>query len=611
MSDTPPPQKEPHRKIQGTFPLEKGEMRVVALFFLVAVLFYGTGIWWGLPHATAPDRILPWGSDELAPLGPIAELYSVFVAPNPRFNPQYPLFHYLVQAMFVGPYMLWLWLTGGLIHPSVEYPYGLSDPVSSLAIMALLARIVSLLMAAAVVGIAYKTATILWEKRTGMIAATLVLLLYPMLYYSRTSNVDMGALFWTSLGLAVFAACLRDRLTLRRAAWLGLFAALATATKDASYAAFGVMGAILVFRHISFCWKHSEPLAETWKPLGVGLVVASGVYGVASGLLFSLERFFLHVQFLKNVTHAFVYQDSFQGYLYFFGEIVDNLVDSLGMPTVLCAVVGLALCFQRTPAQLAFGLPALGILIGTILPIHFVQFRYVMIIGYIVTFFAAYALSAALSTKQPLFSKMAPILLAFVCVWSLIRGMDLTYQMIEDSRYAMATWFRENAKPGDRVGWYGAAQKLPALEAEIVSVSVEHLCSREAWKAPQSPEFVVVIPQQQFELLHEWTLPETVYQRLVDGSLGYQRVLWGHTRSLFSKRPISFVNPPVQVFVKKELRPGIIKSWENPGPVESLFAPLEKWLNIQAKRPPGLVRNLARRPERCAAEMGEGKKEIL
>ena len=108
--------------------------------FVLAVILYLPGMWWGLPHATAPDRIYAWGSDEIAPLGPIAELYSVFVAPNPSFNPQYPLFHYIMQALLVGPYVLWLLVTGDLAHPSVKYPYGLSDPVSALAMMTLLAR---------------------------------------------------------------------------------------------------------------------------------------------------------------------------------------------------------------------------------------------------------------------------------------------------------------------------------------------------------------------------------------------------------------------------------------------------------------------------------------
>ncbi len=128
---------------QGAFFLEQKDKKIILLLFFIAVVLYSLGILWGLPFATAPDRIHPWGNDELAPLGSLAELYNVFVNPKPGFNPQYPLLQYILQAVVVGPYALWLWVTGGLPGPSAEYPFGLTDPVGSLAVMTVLARLVS------------------------------------------------------------------------------------------------------------------------------------------------------------------------------------------------------------------------------------------------------------------------------------------------------------------------------------------------------------------------------------------------------------------------------------------------------------------------------------
>jgi uncharacterized integral membrane protein len=287
-------------------PVWTSDRRILLGFFLAAVILYLPGIWWGLPHATAPDRILAWGSDELAPLGPIAELYSVFTR-SPKINPQYPLFHYVVQAVFVVPYLLWLWLTGKLANPSVNYPYGLSDPVSALAIMTLLARAASLIMASGVVVVAYKTATILWDRRTGMIAGLLVLLMYPMFYYSRTSNVDMGALFWISLGLAIFAACLRDSLSPMRAAWLGLFAGLAMATKDASYAVFLMVAVVLVPRHIGQQLQSKAGWWEACKAPSLGFLTGVGIYSAASGLLFHPDRYFTHVRYVTSAAAAYTF----------------------------------------------------------------------------------------------------------------------------------------------------------------------------------------------------------------------------------------------------------------------------------------------------------------
>ncbi|MDH4045723.1 MAG: hypothetical protein OEW06_14835, partial [Gemmatimonadota bacterium] len=108
----------------------------------LTLLLYLPGIWWGVPFAVAPDRVQAWGSDELAPLGPVAELHSVFLARAPRtFNPQYPLLQYLVQAVFVAPYLGWLFVTGRLSGPYTDYPFGLVDPATALMVFTLLARV--------------------------------------------------------------------------------------------------------------------------------------------------------------------------------------------------------------------------------------------------------------------------------------------------------------------------------------------------------------------------------------------------------------------------------------------------------------------------------------
>ncbi len=533
------------------------------MFFIVAIVLYLPGIWWGLPYATAPDRFKPWGPDELAPLGPIAELYSVFVSPDPKwhgfsFNPQYPLFHYIVQALTVGPYVLFLWLTGRLSQPSVTYPYGLSDPVAALADMTLLARSVNLLMAAAVVVIAYRTATILWDRRTGVITGVLVLLTYPMFYYARTSNVDMGALFWTSLGLAVFAACLRDSLTPRRSVWLGIFAALATATKDASYAAFLMLLLVLVPRHLRQQRQNGVGWRQAWRAPLVGLLFGLAAYVVASGFLFHPGRYLSHLSYIVRGSRQYpVYYSTPatpHGYVSLAGETVGHIMDALGAPIAAFALVGLVMCLFRVPETLGLALPALGIWLGVIIPVRFVMFRFVIIMAYALAFFAAYALSAALSVRRPAFHRAAQLCLVIVCGWSFVRGADLTYQMIYDSRYEAADWLRRNARSGDRIGYYDHPFKLPPLNSEVVTAPMPgQLISSRVWPPHQvAPEFIMVIPIQPFESSDEWALPDDTYQALRDGSLGYQQILGLQTRSLFSRRPVTFVNPPVKVFVRKD-----------------------------------------------------------
>jgi hypothetical protein len=99
-----------------------------------------------------------------------------------------------------------------------------------------------------------------------------------MFCYTRTSNVDLGALFWVAAGLVVFARYLRDGLTVRRALWLGIFAALATATKDPSYAAFLPLGIALVVRELLRLRRERGSATILWKSVLVGAGAGACAY---------------------------------------------------------------------------------------------------------------------------------------------------------------------------------------------------------------------------------------------------------------------------------------------------------------------------------------------
>lgn len=537
------------------------DRRLAVVVWVIAAILYLPGIWWGLPYASSPDRILAWGADELAPLGPVAELYNVVIARRPPYNPQYPMFGYLTQAVLVGPYVVTLWFSGRLIQPGLEFPFGLTDPVTDLAVMTLLARMVSLAMAAGVVIIAYETARILWDRTTGAMAAVLVSLTYPMFYYSRTSNVDMPALFWTALALSVAALCLKDRLTVKRAILLGIFAALATATKDASYGAFLFLGPAVLVQHVYRLRPLGVGRWQLWKPLAS--VVLSGliVYVIASGLIFNVSRFLTHVDFILHGSDSGFNIDYYSGppsierYTSVMLLTGNYLIEGLGFPMFVFAVAGVLLSTKQWPPAIGMVLPAFGILVGVILPVRFVEFRFVMVIIYVLALFAAFAVREFLRIRRRSIHTLAQICAGIVCVWALVHGIDLTYQMIYDSRYEVSEWLARNAKIGDRIGYYGAPQKLPRLKSDIVTQSMPdqlNYYDPQSAKDPRPPEFVLLIPERSFETVHDIYVPESTYQGLVDESLGYRQVLNLQTPSLFPTRVISWVNPTVKVFVRKD-----------------------------------------------------------
>ena len=527
--------------------------------FLIAFAVYSIGVWWGLPDGVG-GRDRPWGTDELGPVGAINEVYGVFAARQPVFNPQYPLFHYLVQLVTVAPVYVGLWLTGHLSMPAPLFPYGLDHPTWELPLLTLAARLPSLLMAAGVVVLALRTGTALRDARTGRFAALLAGLLYPMIFYARTTNVDMGALFWMAAGLFVFARCLTGETTARRLWALGLFAALAAASKDANYAAFVPVGALVTWWWIRGRLAHGQSFgAALVAPLQAG-AIAAATYVVASGLIFRPSRFQQHLQYVTNGsgTSAFYfrYPPTAEGYLAFAQEFGWQFVDAMGWPLLLCTLAGLVWWRGADRRLRLWALPALSICLLVIVPVRFALLRFVLPVVYVLVFAAADLLARAL-VADALRTRRAARLAAVVVVgWTAARGLDLTWQMLRDSRVATTAWLAGATAPGDSVGYFALSHQIPRMPDGVAAIPVgpDALAN-----GATRPPFLVSVPLEDYERVHEAALPAAVFAGLMDGRLGYHAGPVVQTPTWFSRRPATFVNPPIRVFVRDDVwqaRPG-------------------------------------------------------
>lgn len=537
-----------------------------AIFGAVAVVVYAVGIGWGLPHATSAARMFPWGPDELAPLRGLGELHRLFVA-GPPYNSQYPLLQYAVQAVFALPYVLLLAATGGIEGMSGGFPFGLVDPVRSLAVFTVLARIPTVLMAAGTVVAAWWTGRRVWGETEARLCAVATLLAYPMFFYGRTSNVDVPALFWLACGTAVFVAAFEDGLTTRRGILIGLFAGLSVGTKDAGYAYFGGMAAVLIGMQVAVWRATRTGPAGLLRPLLAGAGTAAVVYAVASGLVFSLDRFAAHVEFIvqgtplpEGVEHPYYYsgEASLAGYVALAGRTARHVVDALGLPLALAALAGLGLTARAAPRRLWLLLPALGVFLAVIVPVRFVLIRFVLPIEYVVGLFAAPALARLLAIRGTVRGVgVAAATLAFG--WAGLRAADLTAQMLGDARYAIGDWLEDRLEPGAEVGYYGSSVKLPHLPADvdIGYMPGQVLHPEGEQRRAEDPDVILIIPQQDNEPVHEWTLTEADYEALVTGRTGYRRVWQPGGDGWFGRSEIPFVNPPIQVFVRDDRVEGL------------------------------------------------------
>ena len=523
------------------------------ILFLIALLIYLPGIWWGITPANAAPLAHPWGTDELAPLQAVTELYGIFFARHPNFNPQYPPVQNVMQALLMAPYLLFLWLTGGLVHPQLSYPFGFTNPVTALQTTTYLARAASWLMGAGAVLVAYRIGVVIRDDLMGWISALMVLFLYPMVYYSRVSNVDMGALFWTAIGLYVFAVCLRDGMSHRRVIWLGILAALATATKDASWPAFFMMAAVITRRELR--WPLSQVSTAKVRSLVTAFLVAVGTYLVASGVVFRPSRFAAHLRWITGPGLPPTWREAatFEGYLRLTYNIVTSLIEAMGTPTAIFVVAGLVLSFFRKRLTPGWALPAAGIVLFVLFPARYVLLRFVIVVAYVLVFFGAFALREAF--EGPGLRKWAPVLLILLPGWEAIRAADLTWQMIHDSRYEAGAWLKQHARPGDRILHFARPANLPPLEPGVKNVMAPGDGSFRFKGTTEDPEFVILIP---FAFVtadppHEPTMTESQYQALCTGSAGYREVVHAQAPRIFANRLLSWVNPLVRLFARKDI----------------------------------------------------------
>jgi len=557
------------RTIRGVEPIH-------GLFFVLTIGLYLPGLFWGLPHATGPESMLPWGHDSLLPMSPLGEMHDTFIAPAEHPLLTYPLMHHFVLAAFDAPYLGALFLTGGMGRPTAGYPFGFSDPATALLGLILIGRAVSLMMGGVLVAASFEVGRRLWGRTAGLVTASFSLLLYPMFYYTQTGNLEVPSLCWIALALVVYAGILRSGFTVRRAAWLGVFAAFATATKDSSAALFFVMPLALVPLHAGA--SGGSRTWAFWKPVAALLGAGGAAYALTSGLLLGPSRYFAHVAHITGfgaeaagiepITLPSSYPATLAGFVALGAETWGWLVAIMGLPMLLLALFGMALCLRRDPRALAFSLPAWGLLLGFIAPIRYAELRYVWPVALVSCAFAAYPVARALQAERAAWRAVGWTALAFAFAIPALNGAAMTDAKLRDSRLAAAAWIGEHTAPGDAIGFFGPSQKLPRIASDRVYARVVPFTGTRAVSyAPSdidamaeriraaAPKLILLIEDHSLQpgMRFGNTAPDALVDRLRDGAHGYRLAARIETPPLWpwlERPPLTsyrVVSPPVEI----------------------------------------------------------------
>lgn len=538
------------------------------LVFVLATLWLLPGLWWGLPLSTATEHMLAWGTDELGPWAAVDAVQAIVRQPRNDMTPQYPLAQFLVQAIFVWPYYLPHYVA--IMYPSVAGKLGLALGPPSLPILMLLHRLPSVLMGAGTVAVAHRIAERMGGAAAGGMAALAVATTGPFVYYARTSNVDAGALFWMALSLSLALDALRNGFAPRTAVALGLCAACAVATKDALYAYVLGLGVIAALAHGSTV--RADRGTSGWRGPAIAFGTAAVAYLVLSGILLLPDWYWKHVRFLVRtpdpdipqavLTMADAYHSrpaSVSGYTDLARTGGAQVAAALGWPMLALALLGAAMALRRNRLALALLLmPPVAMVLGSIVPIRLVLPRYLLPLDFALCLLAAFAVGATRHLAAP--AKLAVRAMAIVALaWSGARALDITYQMMNDSRIAAADWLSHNLRTGDVVGYFGAPLKLPRLPNGVTATpmpgQLEYAYKNRQPATSSPPEFIVSIPQLGTELTHEWTVPDAAFAALFDPASGYREVLALQTPALWPRPLLSvpWINPPVRVFARHDV----------------------------------------------------------
>jgi hypothetical protein len=547
--------------------------------FLLAVLAYLPAFWWGAPHATAEDRRKAWGVDDEPPLGPLAQLHDM-MTPGlaPDANLGYPMLHsYLVLGAY-APYLGFAVATGRLSSPSGEYPYGFADPVGALRDLSVIAHGLSVLLAAGIVLAAFVIGRTLWGERDGLWAAAAALLSFPMFYYSRTSNVDVPVLFFVASSLAVFAQLLARGVSMKGLALFSALAGLAVATKEPVAAAYLWVPFFLATPMGP--WKGVRDPGRFLAGLGVAATSAFVAYAVGSGMLIDFTRWKAHIDFAVMRTTEVSQGDvsfvtpnpwTLSGHIAMLGEIGGRLRDALTLPGLLLSVVGVGLVFRRAERRGAWlVMAAVTYLLVLFVAVRIAHLRYVMPAMFVLAIMAGHAVARLMASSRVVVRGAAALTATAMVVVASLQAIELTSEMLRDSRYAAGEWIATVAHPGDRLEYFGAFQKNPPLPAYVESgLAVEYLGGtvaaprddatadriRAGW-SQRKPRFIVLSPDHTSRPGEPYahTVPPVIYDDLESGRLGYVRARLFQAPPLLGilpRPPLDHgsVNPPVRIYV--------------------------------------------------------------
>lgn len=449
-----------------------------------------TAISWGLPSRFA------WAPDELQPpiiLQGIAERFS-----GDWHQPAYPPFHYYLLAATYLPV---------LALDTIDV-----DSIDGRTLFYYFGRIVSLLMAVGILVAIHAIAVEVFERRAAVLATLVAAFTAPLVYYSKTANLDVPAAFWVLLSIVFFLRHLRNDSTRDLVSFV-VTAVIAMGTKDQAYAFYVAPVAV----YAASRYRRGDAIFD--RPRVTALFIGVALFLTIHNVVFNFWGFVHH---FEEILWARDHYTSFEGTLSqisLLGQSLLHLRFAIGWPMAVAAVIGVTLALRERTRYISAGwlvLFALSYYVFFIAPVRSTWLRYIVPLSLIASIFAGHALAWLWELRNRWYRVGVVVALGY----SFLYAASIDSLLLQDSRYEVERWLRSHTGADEIVGFVGPEYYLPRLDG----LPAKRLRATQSVLDRSRPDYVVVNPEyaSRFE---PGTREEELFSNLAAGRAGYALAL--------------------------------------------------------------------------------------
>jgi hypothetical protein len=517
----------------------------LAVLLFVALPLFATGIWWGMPHW------IGWSGDEMHPNSwPQALSFKAYNG----WHTRYPPLHFAVLQGLSAPLRL------GLAAAGVPAP-------QRIVWLIYFARGVSLLLALATLVVVYRVGREIYDRRSALLTAAIVMCVAPFVYYAKMGNLDIPYIFWFVLSLLYYVRILK-RHRMRDYVLFALAAAAAVCTKDQAYGLYGLAP-------LPILWSLARREHGDRGVLGgIGRALIDRRFLAAAGaaalgfavfqMLWNWNRFALHVRLLLGPMSDNYqdYENTPEGHEALLTLFLRQIAFCMNPALALVSVAGIAWAlwrlWKRPPHQTAGDEPLLILSLVFLIVSYYATFlslilfsydRYILPIALLLAFPGGRLLGALAAPGR--LAALRRVAVAALFGYSLLYAASVDARLLVDSRYDVEAYVQEHAPS-------------PQAARSAVGIGRRKHIPRFRWMPweralrgrgrilrQQRPAYVAIN-------LTDLRRPGEIefYERMLRGELGYRLVLLhrGKPRfDLLGTRALGtssqrFINPEIALF---------------------------------------------------------------